>query len=71
MAKNIPELFAKPLNVAESNSRSPLPPPNSDTSMKMPQKTPKPVRKLRVLLRVRVSSISLYLSRSIIVYVRC
>ena len=57
-------LVANPAKLFCSISLSPCPPPLSAMSMKTPQNTPKPVSRLRLLLRVMVSSISLYVSKS-------
>ena len=61
-------LVAKPAKFSLSFSFRPLPPPMSATSMKTPQNTPKPVSNERLLLRVKVSSTSLYESISILIF---
>ena len=59
-----PELVAKPSNSRESICCMPCAPPMRATSMKMPQKMPKAVSRLRVLFRVRVTRISSQTSKS-------
>ena len=57
-------LFANPSKFIIRECFSPLPPPIRNSSMNTPQNTPNPVRKLRLLLRVRESEISLNVSQS-------
>ena len=59
-----PEFVAKPSNSRESICCNPCAPPIRDTNMKMPQKMPKAVSRLRVLFRVSVTNISSQTSQS-------
>ena len=63
-AKKKAELVAKPLTLRMMPFCIPRPEPKRITNIKMPQKTPKQVNKLRVLLRVIVTQISVHLSKS-------
>src|SRR5574344_2099781 len=64
-----PEFVAKPSKVALSIFFTPWLPPIKTTSMNIPEKTPKAVKKLRVLLRVIVIKISSHLSKSILILI--
>src|SRR5574344_1874739 len=57
-------LVANPSKFLDRICLRPFPPPIRKRSMKMPQNTPNPVRKLLLLLRVRESAISLYVAKS-------
>ena len=65
----ITEFWAKPSNVSVSTCFNPLPPPLMASSMKTPQKMPKPVSIVLLLFLVNVSRISLSLSRSKIFFI--
>ena len=52
------EFVEKPSTFFNTPFLKPLPEPNRITSIRMPQNTPKPVSRLRVLLRVIVTHIS-------------
>ena len=58
------ELVEKPRVPSIMPFFNPVPEPNSSTSIRIPQKTPKHVRRLLVLLRVMVTHISCHLSKS-------
>ena len=59
-----PELVANPAKFSANIDSSPLPPPMSSTSMKMPQNTPNAVSSVRVLFLVSESYISPHWSLS-------